>query len=65
MDNVLEFKTNPDIVLDPEATEGMPADIKQRLLDTLTLGMQRYGCDWTELEWRVDGNGVISVKRKT
>lgn len=64
MDNVLEFTTNPDIVLDPERIKGMPADIKQRLLDTLTMGMQRYQCDWTELIWNVDGNGVISVKRK-
>ncbi len=64
MGNVLEFTTNPDIVLDEVRIKGMPPDIKQRLLDTMTIGMERYDCDWTELTWKVKPGGIISVKKK-
>ncbi|KKN77222.1 hypothetical protein LCGC14_0362000 [marine sediment metagenome] len=64
MNGVLEFTTNPDIVLDENRIKGMPADIKQRLLDTMTIAMDRYDCDWTELTWSVKPDGIISVKKK-
>lgn len=68
MDNVLDVTINPDIVLDESKIKGMSYDIKQNLLITITIAMERYGCDWRELIWSVKFNKeqmpVISVKRK-
>ncbi len=64
MPNVLDVTINPDIVLDEKSTKGMPDDIRARILITMTIAMERYDCDWTELTWKVDKNSVISVKPK-
>ena len=64
MSNVLDVTINPDIVLDEQSTKGMPDDIKARILITMTIEMDRQGCDWRDLTWKVDKNSVISVKRK-
>ncbi len=68
MPNVLDVKINPDIQLDEKCTKNMPYDIRQNLLITITIAMERYKCDWRELLWSVKFNKermpVISVKRK-
>ena len=64
MSNVLDVAINPDIVLNERYTKNMPDEIKGRILVTMTIAMERYDCDWTELTWKVDKNNVISVKRK-
>lgn len=68
MDNVLDVTINPDIILDESRIKDMSYDIKQNLLITITIAMERYGCDWRELTWKVKFNKqelpVISVKRK-
>ncbi len=64
MSNVLDVAINPDIVLNERYTKNMPDEIKGRILVTMTIEMERYDCDCTELTWKVDKNNVISVKRK-
>ncbi len=67
MSNVLDVTINPDIQLDESKIKGMPYDLKQHLLVTITIAMERYKCDWPELSWSVkfnNGQPVISVKRK-
>ena len=67
MDNVIDVEINPDIILNENKIKGMPYDLKQHLLATITIAMERYDCDWRELIWSVkfDQNlPVISVKRK-
>ncbi len=67
MDKVIDIEINPDIVLDKDKIKGMPYDLKQHLLVTITIAMERYECDWRELVWSIkfyDGQPVISVKRK-
>ena len=67
MGNVLTPTINPDIVLDEKRIKGMKDDIKQPLLITITMAMERYNCDWRDLTWSVkyyDGQPVISVKPK-
>ena len=64
MPNVLDVTINPDIVLDESKIKGMPYDIQQRLLITMTIAMDRYECDWRDLIWKVYKNSAISVKRK-
>ena len=68
MSNVLDVKINPDIELDESKIKGMPYDIKQHLLVTITIAMNKYKCDWQDLTWRVKYNNkelpIISVKRK-
>ncbi len=63
----VEVTINPDIVLDENKTKGMPYALKQHLLATITIAMERYKCDWSDLTWRVkiyEGQPVINVKRK-
>lgn len=65
---VLDVTINPDIVLDETKIKGMPYDIQQHLLVTMTIAMERYECGWRDLLWSVkfnDGQPVISVKKKT
>lgn len=64
MNGVLDIEIDPNIVLDEKVIKDMPDDIKTRLLATLTLGMERYDCDWTELTWKVEPSGIIKVKPK-
>lgn len=67
MNNVLTPTINPDIELDPRYTENMPDSIKQPLLITITMAMQKYNCDWRDLKWSIkyfNGQPVISVKPK-
>lgn len=67
MDNVLQVTINPDIKLFGKDIDKMPDSIKQPLLITITMAMERYNCDWRELEWRIkyyNGQPVISVKKK-
>jgi hypothetical protein len=63
LNNVLEVEIDENIILDEKLTKGMPDDIKGRLLVTMTIAMDRYDCDWTELSWKVNRDGVISVKK--
>jgi len=65
--NVLTPTIDPDIVLDEKATKCMPDSIKQPLLITITMAMERYNCGWRDLTWSVtypDSQPVISVKPK-
>lgn len=64
MDNVLQVEINPDIKLDEKFTKNMPDDIKGRILVTMTMARETYGCHWTELTWKVNKDRVISVKKK-
>lgn len=67
MGKVIDVTINPDIILDETKIKGMSDYIKGNLLVTITIAMERYNCDWTELEWNVrfhKGQPVISVKRK-
>lgn len=67
MGKVINVKIDESIQLDPKHTKNMPDSIKQPLLITITMAMQRYNCDWRDLTWSVkfyDGQPVISVKRK-
>lgn len=67
MGNVVDVAINPDIQLDEKAVKNMPYGLKQHLLITITVAMERYNCDWRDLTWSVkpyDGQPVISVKRK-
>ena len=67
MGKVLDVIINPDIQLDENKVKGMPYELKQHLLVTITIAMERYDCDWTELIWSVkfyEGQLVINVKRK-
>ncbi|KKM79834.1 hypothetical protein LCGC14_1345950 [marine sediment metagenome] len=68
MAKVLDVKIDPDIELDETKIKGMPYDLKQHLLITMTIAMDRYDCDWRALTWRVkyntEGLPVISVKKK-
>lgn len=64
MSNVKLVEINEDIQLDEKVIKNMPDDIKGRLLVTMTMAMETYDCDWTELTWKVKPDGVISVKRK-
>lgn len=64
MNGVLDIEINENIVLDERFIRGMPHDIKTRILATLTHGMKVYDCDWTELTWKVEPNGIIKVKPK-
>ena len=67
MGKVINVTIDEDIVLDPVHTKNMPDSIKQPLLITITMAMQRYDCDWRDLEWSVkyyNGQPVISVKPK-
>ncbi len=68
MDKVLDVVINPDIVLDERFTKNMPESIRQHLLITITIAMDRYECDWRDLTWKVRFNiekqPYISVKKK-
>ncbi len=64
MSNVLKVDIDPDIKLDERSTRNMPDDIKGRLLVTMTIACERYDRHWTNLTWKVNKDGVISVKRK-
>lgn len=67
MAKVINVTIDENIKLDPERIKGMPDNIKQPLLITITMAMQRYDCDWRDLTWSVkyyDGQPVISVKPK-
>ena len=67
MGKVINVTIDEDIVLDPVHTKNMPDNIKQPLLITITMAMQRYNCDWRDLTWSVkyyNGQPVISVKPK-
>lgn len=64
MSNVKQVTIDPNIKLDENRIKGMPDDIKGRLLVTMTIAMERYECDWTDLRWAVKPDGIISVKRK-
>lgn len=68
MGKVLDVTINPDIILDESRIKDMPYNIKQHLLITITIAMERYNCDWRELVWSVkfdkERMPVISVKRK-
>ncbi len=68
MNNVLDVVINPDIELDERFTRNMPDNIKQHLLITITITMDRYKCDWRDLTWKVRFNKekqpYISVKKK-
>ena len=68
MSNVLDVKINPSIELDEAKIKDMPYDLKQHLLITITIAMDRYDCDWRALTWRIkynnEGLPVISVKRR-
>ena len=64
MSNVLKVDIDPDIKLDERFTKNMPDDIKGRILVTMTIACERYDCHWTDLAWKVNKDGVISVKRK-
>ncbi len=70
MTNVMDIEINPDIILDEREIKGMPYDLQQHVLITMTIGMNKYKCDWRELVWRVrfhpsnPGQPIISVKRK-
>lgn len=67
MGKVLDVTINPDIELDESKTKGMPYDLKQHLLVTMTIATERYDCDWTELIWSVkfyEGQPVINVRKK-
>ena len=67
MAKVINVTIDEDIVLDPVHTKNMPDNIKQPLLITITMAMQKYDCDWRDLKWSVkyyNGQPVISVKPK-
>ena len=67
MGKIINVTIDEDIELDPRHTKNMPDSIKQPLLITITMAMQRYNCDWRDLKWSVkyyDGQPVISVKPK-
>ncbi len=67
MDNILKVAINPDIELDENRVKDMPYNLKQHLLITITVAMDRYDCDWRDLTWSVklyDNQPVINVKRK-
>ena len=67
MGKVVEVTINPDIELDENRVKGMPYDLKQHLLITITVAMERYECDWTELTWGIkfyNGQPAINVKRR-
>lgn len=66
MSNVLEVEINPNIELNEYRIKGMPYDLKQHLLVTITIAMERYECDWKDLTWNIkinDGQPIINVKR--
>ena len=64
MSKVLQIEINPHIVL-PDTCDSMPYDLRQHLLATLTIAMDRYDCKYEDLRWSVKGNPrYISVKRK-
>ena len=66
MGKVLNITIDPDIELNEERTKNMPDSIKQPLLVTITMAMEKYDCDWRELVWSVkyyNGQPVISVKK--
>ncbi len=70
MPNVLHVDIDEDIVLDEKRLTNsngkiMPYDIQQRVLITMTIAMEREKCDWRELTWKVNKDGIISVKKKT
>ena len=67
MGKVINVNIDENIKLDPRYTKNMPDSIKQPLLITITMAMQRHNCDWRDLEWSVkyyDGQPAISVKLK-
>ena len=67
MRNVTTVTIDPNIELDEDRIKGMPENIKQSLLITITMAMERYNCLWTDLTWSVpiyDGQPVIKVKPK-
>ena len=67
MGRVLNVTINPDIKLDESKIKKMPYDLKQYLLITITIAMERYECDWTELTWSIkfyDNQPVINVKKR-
>ncbi len=67
MRNVAQVTIDPDIELFGKNIAKMPDSIKQPLLVTITMAMERYKCSWRELTWSVkffDGQPVISVKPK-
>ncbi|MHC4322705.1 MAG: hypothetical protein ACYSUX_00365 [Planctomycetota bacterium] len=67
MANVVNVTIDPKIELDEDRIKGMPDNIKQSLLITMTMAAQRYNCDWRDLSWSVKfpgGQPVISVKKK-
>ena len=67
MGKVLEVVINPDIELDENRVKDMPYRLKQHLLITITVAMDRYKCDWRDLTWSIkfyNGQPVINVKRK-
>lgn len=68
MPNILDVTIDPDIVLDESKIKGMPDDIKQNLLITMTIAAERYNCNWRQLTWSVKFNQermpVISVKKR-
>lgn len=67
MGKVINVTIDENIILDERHTRNMPDSIKQPLLITITMAMQRYNCDWQDLEWSVkyyNGQPVISVKPK-
>lgn len=66
MGKIMDVVIDPDIELDENRVEGMSYDLKQYLLITLTIAMERYNCGWRELFWKVkinDGQPVINVKK--
>ena len=67
MGKVLDVTINPNIKLDESKIKKMPYDLKQHLLIMITIAMERYKCDWTELSWNIkfyDGQPVINVKKR-
>ena len=67
MRNVAQVKIDPNIKLFGKNIDKMPDSIKQPLLITITMAMERYKCGWRDLKWSVkfyDGQPVISVKPK-
>ena len=62
MQGVRDFDIDIDTPM--PGTEGMPEELKARLLVTLELGRERFNCKNEDLWWKVEPNGLIRVKPK-
>ncbi len=67
MSNVLEIKIDTDIQLEESKVVGMPYGLRQHLLATMTIAMEKYDCHWKELAWKIkfnNGQPIIYVRKK-